>query len=264
MSAVLQFKHVRQWVRCCTGLWFYQMQLIGNWLFRYIYLFSVIISHIENTSLDLRSELRQFLYTLSCRKCDECNGENKPLHLEYMIARGALPELHGFRHPTMFRRISLHEPRHYKTNEMTVRPAKTQISLGIRPDWSESSLCAQWVAKDPMFLHADSEDSDPIGRMPRLICVFSGRTLILLVLSCRGSHHHAHYSKQTQIDVLRLHCSTLNQTDRKFCRKRIIRQLGRDTEQGTLSLLYTLILNISLPRRLSKSWFGAHRFFFSA
>ena len=25
------------------------------------------------------------------------------------------------------------EPRHDKTNKMTVRPAKTQISLGIRP-----------------------------------------------------------------------------------------------------------------------------------
>ena len=24
----------------------------------------------------------------------------------------------------------------------------------------ESSLCAQWVAKDPRFLQADSEDSD--------------------------------------------------------------------------------------------------------
>ena len=32
------------------------------------------------------------------------------------------------------------EPRHEKTNKMTVRPAKTQISLGIRPVWSESSL----------------------------------------------------------------------------------------------------------------------------
>ena len=29
------------------------------------------------------------------------------------------------------------------------------------------SLCAQWVAKDPMFLHADSEDSDQTGRMSR-------------------------------------------------------------------------------------------------
>ena len=27
----------------------------------------------------------------------------------------------------------------------------------------------QWVAKDPRFLHADSEDSDQTGRMPRLI-----------------------------------------------------------------------------------------------
>ena len=28
----------------------------------------------------------------------------------------------------------------------------------ICPVWSESSLCAQWVAKDPSFLHAVSED----------------------------------------------------------------------------------------------------------
>ena len=40
------------------------------------------------------------------------------------------------------------EPPHGKTNKITVRPAKTQISLGIRPVWSESSLCVQWVAKD--------------------------------------------------------------------------------------------------------------------
>ena len=39
-----------------------------------------------------------------------------------------------------------------------MRPAKTQISLGIRPVWSESTLCTQWVAKDLNFLHADSED----------------------------------------------------------------------------------------------------------
>ena len=29
-----------------------------------------------------------------------------------------------------------YEPRHDKTNKMSVRPAKTQISLGIRPVWS--------------------------------------------------------------------------------------------------------------------------------
>ena len=52
-----------------------------------------------------------------------------------------------------------YEPPH-TVNKMTVRPAKTKISLGIHPVCSSSSLCAQWVAKDPSFLHADSEDSD--------------------------------------------------------------------------------------------------------
>ena len=84
------------------------------------------------------------------------------------------------------------ERRHDKNNKVTVRPAKTQISLGIRPVWSESSLCAQCVGKDPSFLHADSEDSDQTGRMPRLIWVLAGRTVTLLVLSCRGSFVQLH------------------------------------------------------------------------
>ena len=54
--------------------------------------------------------------------------------------------------------VQSREPRRDKTNKVTVCPAKTQVSLGIRPVWSESSLCAQWVAKDQMFLHEDSED----------------------------------------------------------------------------------------------------------
>ena len=60
------------------------------------------------------------------------------------------------------------------TTKWSVRPAKTQICLGIRQVWSESLQCAEWVAKDPVFLHADSEDSDQTGRMPRLIWVFAG------------------------------------------------------------------------------------------
>ena len=63
-----------------------------------------------------------------------------------------------------------------KPTKWHVRPAKTQISLGIRPVWSESSLCAQWVATYPSFLHADCGDSDQTGRMPRLIWVFAVRT----------------------------------------------------------------------------------------
>ena len=52
-----------------------------------------------------------------------------------------------------------------KPTQWHVRPAKTQIRLGIRPVWSESSLCSLWVAKDPSVLHTDSEDSDQTGRM---------------------------------------------------------------------------------------------------
>ena len=80
------------------------------------------------------------------------------------------------------------EPRHDKTNKMSVRPAKTQISLGIRPVWSESLLSA-WRNLGSLATHwAHSEDSDQTGRMPRLIWVFAGCTLILLVLSCCGSN----------------------------------------------------------------------------
>ena len=61
-----------------------------------------------------------------------------------------------------------------KPTKWHVRPAKTQITLGIHPVWSESSLCTQWVAKDSSFLEADSEDSD------RLIWVFAGRTCHLV------------------------------------------------------------------------------------
>ena len=64
---------------------------------------------------------------------------------------------------------------------MAVRPSKTQISLGIRPVRSESSLSA-WRKTGFLAIHwAYSKDSDQTGRMPRLIWVFAGRTVILLV-----------------------------------------------------------------------------------
>ena len=79
------------------------------------------------------------------------------------------------------------EPPRDKTNKVSVRPAETQISLGIRPVWSESSLSA-WRKLGPLATHwAHSEDSDQTGRMPSLIRVFAGRTTTLLVLSRGGS-----------------------------------------------------------------------------
>ena len=70
---------------------------------------------------------------------------------------------------------------------MTVRPAKTQISLGIRPVRSESSLSA-WRNPRPLATHwVHSEYSDQSRWMPRLIRVFAGRRVALLVSSCHGS-----------------------------------------------------------------------------
>ena len=67
-----------------------------------------------------------------------------------------------------------------KPTKWHVRPAKIQISLGIRPDWSESSLSA-WRKLGSSATHwAHNEDSDQTGRMPRLIWVFAGRTCLFV------------------------------------------------------------------------------------
>ena len=80
------------------------------------------------------------------------------------------------------------EPPHDKTNNVVVRPAKTQISLGIRYVWTESLLSA-WRKLGSLATHlAHSEDSDQTGQMPRLIWVFAVRTLTLLILSRGGSY----------------------------------------------------------------------------
>ena len=79
-----------------------------------------------------------------------------------------------------------------KQTKWHVRQAKTQVSLGIRPFWSEYSPCAQWVAKDPSFLHEDSEDSDQTGRTCHFVC-FVMRRLISVrtfhLISPRAVHY---------------------------------------------------------------------------
>ena len=51
------------------------------------------------------------------------------------------------------KRTQTFEPPRDKTNKMAVCSAKTQISQCIRPVWSASSLCAQWVAQSNLSLH---------------------------------------------------------------------------------------------------------------
>ena len=75
-----------------------------------------------------------------------------------------------------------------KPTKWHVRSAKTLNSLGIRPVWSESSLGA-WIKLGSLATQwAHCEDSDQTGRMPRIIWVFAGCTVILLVLSWGGSN----------------------------------------------------------------------------
>ena len=82
-----------------------------------------------------------------------------------------------------------------------VRPAKTKISLGIRPVWSESSLSA-WRKLGSLAIHwVHSEDADQTGQISRLIRVFAGRTVILLVLSCDGSNDHRALCKSSHWPV---------------------------------------------------------------
>ena len=65
---------------------------------------------------------------------------------------------------------SAFEPRQKQRNDLCAQQR-------LRSAWAsthsnQSLLYTQWVAKDPSFLHADSEDSDQTERMLRLICFF--------------------------------------------------------------------------------------------
>ena len=58
---------------------------------------------------------------------------------------------------------TVNEPPHDKTNKMACVPSEDSDQSGNPPCLIR--VFAQWVAKDPSFLHVDSEDSDQTGRM---------------------------------------------------------------------------------------------------
>ena len=63
-----------------------------------------------------------------------------------------------------------------KPTKWHVRPAKTQIRLGIRSVWLESSLSA-WRKLGSLAIHwLHSKESDQTALIPRLIWVFARRT----------------------------------------------------------------------------------------
>ena len=64
-----------------------------------------------------------------------------------------------------------YEPRHDKTNEMSMRPAKTQISLGIR--WAHSHFVG-FVMSRLIYLHRLNK----FGRALFFECNFSERDIL--------------------------------------------------------------------------------------
>ena len=78
------------------------------------------------------------------------------------------------------------------SRDMTKPTKWLDVQRRLRSAWasaqSDQSSLSAWRNLGFSASHwAHCEDSDQTGRMPRLIWVFAGRTLILLVLLCRGS-----------------------------------------------------------------------------
>ena len=96
---------------------------------------SLEISAIESRDIILSKQR----ITKALIRLRECAGWSAPLLFAYDIRHIS----HGPSQVFIPGSATYNEPRNDKTHKVTVRPAK--IGLGIRPVWSESSLCAQWV-----------------------------------------------------------------------------------------------------------------------
>ena len=108
----------------------------------------------------------------------------------------------------------------WQNQQNDVRPVKYQISLGIRPVWSESVQCTQWVAEDPMFLYADSEDSDQTGWMPMLIWVFAGHQgyfagFVMRWFKCWNDQYQI--ARLGNGQLVHCRCTIENQFDLSWC-----------------------------------------------
>ena len=115
-----------------------------------------------------------------------CSRPQKKILKQYSIFEPTQNELIDPKRPE---NMSL---RMTKPTKWHVRRAKTQISLGFRPVWSVFAVRMKkaWVLSNPL----SAQRSLQTGQMPRLIRVFAGRTVILLVLSWGGSYN-VHYDE---------------------------------------------------------------------
>ena len=77
-----------------------------------------------------------------------------------------------------------------KPTKWSVRPAKTQISLGIRPVWSESSLSAgrKLGSLATHWAHSPGWSESWLGAQVILLVLSCGSSNCLMVLRCRMKH----------------------------------------------------------------------------
>ena len=90
----------------------------------------------------------------------------------------------------------------YMSRDMTKPTNWVCAQRRLRSAWasaqSDQSSLSAWRNLGSLAVHwMHSKDSDQTGRMPRLIWVFAGHTVTLLVLSCRGSNS-AHWGIMPQ------------------------------------------------------------------
>ena len=123
-------------------------------------------TYIGPTNLKFRyAKLLSELLPL-CRTLKHLHKQTAKLYLTSI--GNILPAIRLYYCKSAFLFSNANEPGHDKTNKMSVRPAKTQISLGIRPVWSESSLAVGRKLGTLATHWAHSDDSDQTGRIPRL------------------------------------------------------------------------------------------------
>ena len=95
---------------------------------------------------------------------------------EFQLTRHLLESVWYFQKPLAIFSLCEHPYiNNLQLSHCTTKPTKWAVRLA-NTHTAQSDQSLQCVAKDPSFLHVDSEDSDQTGQMPRLIWVFAGHT----------------------------------------------------------------------------------------
>ena len=97
------------------------------------------------------------------------------------------------------------QPQHNKTNNMACAPSEDSNQPGHQLSLiSLHCVLSRQIYNDPMLLHADSEDSDQTGRMPRLIWVWVCWVHRSICWFCHAAAHIMYLIQTIHSDILLL------------------------------------------------------------